>query len=410
MRAFKCAMRVMRAHLVFPIVYIMGLSFMGIFMAMSLSFGQADGQFQPERGDFAVVDRDRGPISDGISEALSAKGDRIEVADDRQAFQDAVAKGSVDYLLVVPKGYGDAFATAAREGAEPPSLDVVFSYYSAEGAYLDEAVGSYLSAVRTIAAAHPGATLSEVASDALEAIGHTAQTTILETGSSVTEVDRFLFYLQWSTYTLFAGITVCIGVLTATMGRTDVRRRSLISPLSFVSYNVQLGLACLTITVFAWLWSFGIGAATFPQAVANMTVPGIMWCALSMFGFCLIPLAVGFLLGQFGASITMSNAIGNICGMVVSFLGGAWMPLDLMSPAVLHVAQCMPGYWYNKACDLAAHLSGTPPLDAIVPILQSVGVLLLFTAVLLVIALLVARMRTRTSTAGGNAAAQTVIS
>ncbi len=240
MRAFKCALRVMRAHLIFPIVYIIGLSFMGIFMAMSFNFGQADEQFQPERGDFAVVDRDTSAVSAGISEALSAKGGRIEVADDRQAFQDAVAKGSVDYLLVVPEGYGDAFTTAAREGAEPPSLDVVFSYYSAEGAYLDEAVGSYLSAVRTIAAAHPEATLNKVANDALEAIGHTAHTTILETGSSMTEVDRFLFYLQWSTYTLFAGITVCIGVLTAAMGRTDVRRRSLISPLSFVSYNVQL--------------------------------------------------------------------------------------------------------------------------------------------------------------------------
>ncbi len=409
MRVFKCALRVMRAHLIFPLVYIVGLSFMGLFMAMSFSFGQADEQFQPARGEYAVVDRDASAVSQGMIDALSAVGDKVEVADDRRAFQDAVAKGAVDYLLVVPEGYGDAFAAAAREGTDAPSLDVVFSYYSAEGAYLDEAVGSYLSAVRTILAAHPTATLEEAVDDALDAVGHTAQTTILTTDAGMTEADRFLFYLQWSTYTLFAGITVCIGVLTATMGRTDVRRRSLTSPLPFISYNLQMGLACLVVTAFAWLWTFAIGAIAFPQAMTSMTVAGVTWCALSMFAFCLIPLAIGFLLGQLSASITVSNAVGNICGMVISFLGGAWVPLDIMSPAVLQVAQLMPGYWYNKACGLAAHLNSVPTLDAIVPILQSMGVLLLFTAVVLVIALLVARMRTQTSTAGGNAAAHTAL-
>ena len=38
MQVFKCAMRIIRGNIVFPIIYIIGLSFMGIFMAASFDF------------------------------------------------------------------------------------------------------------------------------------------------------------------------------------------------------------------------------------------------------------------------------------------------------------------------------------------------------------------------------------
>ena len=72
-----------------------------------------------------------------------------------------------------------------------------------------------------------------------------AQVAVIEQSTAISKSDRFVFYLQWSTYTLFAGITVCVGLLVTTLGRVDVRRRNLSSPLSFASYNLQLGAACM---------------------------------------------------------------------------------------------------------------------------------------------------------------------
>lgn len=409
MQAFKCALRVMRAHIVFPLVYIVGLSFMGVFMAMSLVAGQQSDEFEPAHGEFAIVDRDGSALSGGIADALGEQGEAVDIADSREAFQDAVAKGTVDYLLVVPEGYGEAFMDAVRAGEGPPTMDTMFSYYSMEGAYFDEAVSSYLSAARSLALAQPDAGQDAVVAGALDAVGHRAQASILQTETSASEADRFAFYLTWSTYTLFAGVTVCIGVLTTTLGRTELRRRALISPMPFLSHNLQVGLACLIVTLTAWAWSFAIGLVAFPAAVAEMTLPGIAWCALSVLAFCMIPLGIGFLLGQCGASIAVSNAVGNICGMVVSFLGGAWVPLSIMSPEIISMARCLPGYWYNEAVQLSVRLGSTPSSEAVVLIAQQLGVLLLFAAAIFAAGLVVSRLRTQTAEAGGNAAAEAAL-
>ena len=52
MQVFKCALRILRAHLIFPMIYIVGLSFMGILMASSFGFGQL---YRRTHFDFALV-------------------------------------------------------------------------------------------------------------------------------------------------------------------------------------------------------------------------------------------------------------------------------------------------------------------------------------------------------------------
>lgn len=196
MQVFKCALRVIRGHAVFPLVYIVGLSFMGLFMASSFDFGATEGQFERVQADYAVVDRDGSALSAGIVEALAEQGTAVEVADDRRAFQDAVAKGAVDYLLVVPEGYGDAFMEAARAGDEPPALDAAYSFYAMSGAFMDEVVGSYLGAARTLALADAAASQQEVARAAAEAVAVRAAAELIAVEGSASEADRFAFYLK----------------------------------------------------------------------------------------------------------------------------------------------------------------------------------------------------------------------
>lgn len=405
MQVFKCAMRIIRAHISFPLIYIVGLSFMGILMAFSFNFGQTGDSdtYEPEKGTFAVVNRDGSALSNGMTEALGEFGEQVEVEDSRLAFQDAVAKGSIDYLLIVPENYGADFIDAARNGDSTPVMDTVYSYYSLDGAYMDEVLNSYLGAARTFAISNSDASPENIADDALDAVSHRAKTSIISTGASMPEADRFVFYMQWSTYTLFAGITVCVGMLVAAMGRSDVRRRNLASPMHFAAYSLQLALACLVFTIAAWVWSFGIGICFFPAAIAELSVPGIIWCALSMLSFCMIPLGVGFLLGQLGASNMATNAAGNIFGLVISFLGGAWISLDIMPPEILSVAKCLPGYWYNIACKESAHLSAAPSLDAVSLILGDMGILLLFAAAIFAAGMLAGRIRVQPSGANSNA-------
>lgn len=407
MQVFKCAMRIIRGNFVFPLIYIVGLSFMGLFMAMSFSFGNPGGDFERPAYDFAVIDRDQSELSTAIEEQLRADGNAITIEDDVRHIQDAVARGQVHYLLIIPDGFEDAFVEAARTGETTPVMETVYSYYSMEGEFVDQAVNGYLGMVRTLLVARPDASIAQIVEEVSTFADERASASVVESTASVSEADRFVFYLQWSTYTLFAGITICVGMLVTTLGRVDVRRRNLSSPLSFAAYNVQLGAACAVVTCVAWAWTFCLGLVVFSEAAAQIGVVSLALCALVMLAFCLIPLAFGLLLGQLGANAIVCNAAGNIVGMVISFFGGAWISLDLLSPEIVTLAHFLPGYWYATACSLAAHATSAVAVQGV---FEHIGVMLLFALALACVSLVAGRKRLQTAEAGGNRAAEVTMS
>lgn len=414
MQVFKCAMKIIRGNIIFPIVYIIGLSFMGLFMAQSFDFGGISQTLDDKNVEYSVVDRDHSALSESISEFLDERGIKVDIDDSPIAFQDAVAKGHTDYLLIIPQGYEQEFLKAVESGTDLPNMDVVFSYYSAEGALVDEMVSSYLGIVRTLVLSEPQpdsggseSLIESIVPKAFETMQERAEVQVFDVGAKPSEADRFVFYLQWSTYTLFAGIVVCISMLIVTMNRADVRRRNLSSPISYASYNIQQALSCAVMAIAAFAWTFALGLIAFPEAVSSISLAGLALCALSVLAYSFMALAFGFMLGQLGASSVMCNAFGNIIGMVISFLGGAWISLDLLSPEIMALAHWLPGYWYTDACQVSSHIS-TNGINALGTVFTDVGILALFAIAFLSIGFVAAKRRLQTSEAGGNRAAEVI--
>lgn len=405
MQVCKCAMRIVRGNLVFLLVYIVGLSFMGLFMAQSFSFDKVDVALDQDAPDFAIVDRDDSELSRALAAFLDGRGIAVEVEDSRLAFQDAVAKGEVDYLLVVPEGFGAAFREAALQGGEAPRMDVVYSFYEANGALMDEVVDAYLGCVRTLMVANPDASAETVLAGAAEAMAHEAPVSVIDTNAAASEADRLVFFLQWSTYTLFAGVVVCVGLLVSKMNRADVRRRNLASPLSYASYNGQLAFSCGAIALASAVWVLVLGLIAFPEAASSIGAGGLALCAVAVAVYALMALSFGFMVAQLGANAMMCNAVGNIVGLVISFFGGAWVSLDLLSPEVAAVAWWLPGMWYTEACRAAASAGSAATGD----VLLDVGMLALFAVAFLSVGFTAARHRMQTAAAGGNRAAETPV-
>ena len=62
MQVFKCALEVILRNKVFPLVYIVGLSFMGLFMSWSFDFESTGGTFELAQATYAVIDRDQSEL------------------------------------------------------------------------------------------------------------------------------------------------------------------------------------------------------------------------------------------------------------------------------------------------------------------------------------------------------------
>ena len=102
-----------------------------------------------------------------------------------------------------------------------------------------------------------------------------------------------------------------------------------------------------------------------------------------------------------------ANAVGNILGMVMSFLGGAWISINLLPDEVQVFSHFIPTYWYNDAVSQAVHLTEVT-FDTIAPILGNIGIVALFAVALFAVALAAGRLRLKSAEAGGNAAASTL--
>lgn len=392
MQVFRCALRIIRRNFVYLLVYVVALSFMGVGMASSFNLQPSD-EYERVRLDYALIDRDGSAVSRAVDEFMSLYGERVDVTDDAQALQDAVAKNAVEYVLVIPAGYGAAFEDAARRGDALPTMDATYSYLAASGILFDSNLDNCMGMLATRMFAYPDVGVVEAADAVLADAAETADVEVLSSDAIVSQSDRFVFYLQFSSYGVFASIIVCVGVVISTMRRTDVRRRQACAPVTPVVHNAQMALASLIVVLFACCWTMLLGIVVFWDSATSAGAAGLALMGLSLFAFALVPLGVAFFIGTLGASSAMANAIGNIVGLVISFLGGAWMPLEFTAEPVRIAATFLPGIWYIDSLDVAvdiaagANLVGTYGAD--------LAVLLLYAALFLLLGLLAGRLRIR---------------
>ena len=151
--------------------------------------------------------------------------------------------------------------------------------------------------------------------------------------------------------------------------------------------------AAAVLTVCIWFVSSMMGVVGFAGAVAEVGVGRVCLALAATFALACTPLAVGFALSSLGAREELLNGVGNLLGMLMTFLGGAWMPLSLMGPAVQAVAHFVPTYWVNDAIGkaLASDLTSAVLGD----IACDLGVTALFAVAIAAAGLALARAKSR---------------
>ena len=237
-----------------------------------------------------------------------------------------------------------------------------------------------------------------------DAAAQTASVETVKTRDGAIPADRFAFYLMWCSYTLMASIIVCVSLLMGAFNRTDVLRRTQMGPLSSVRLGLWKAAASLLVTVAVCAVTCGIGLAAFGYTLEGVPGGAVALMLAAAFALALVPLAVGFLLGQLGVGEATTNAVGNIGGMVMAFMGGAWISLDLLGAEMQTAARFFPTYWYTQAVTESAHLAEVT-WETAAPILGNLGIIVLFAAAVFAVALAAGRVRMRSAEAGGNAAA-----
>ena len=388
MQVFKAAVKAFFRHPIYLLIYVVWLSCMGVFMGMSVN--EAPTYEYYERPTVAVIDRDGSALAEGLSAFVLDQSDPVEVADDERALQDAVMQQRAHYIAIIPEGFGKDFAAYAAGEGEMPRIETIPSTQSASVSMMDNLVAEYLNVARTYELALPDADEATIAQRVDAAMAEDAEVSVVQTTEAAPVSQGYLLYLQFTSYTILLAIAVCTAVVMSRFGRDEVRRRNEASPVPSLSMNLQLAAACFVIMFVCWAFVSALGLIVYGGRLAG-TDPAIIANELvTLFCYSLFGLAFGFLIGQVTRNELIMNAASNITGLVISFLGGVWVPLDLVGDPIATIAKFTPTYYYSEAVKGAFD----PAYGAFSPyVMQNVGIICLFALALFAIGLAIGRWK-----------------
>lgn len=101
-------------------------------------------QYEPSQTKIALINRDGdSPLLTGLRDFLAEKGELIPLEDDETALKDALIYGEIQYAVIIPDGFTDAFLAG-----EPVQAETMAVKMQASSVFCEQFVNQYLPSQR----------------------------------------------------------------------------------------------------------------------------------------------------------------------------------------------------------------------------------------------------------------------
>lgn len=395
MSTFRSALRVAWRHPVYLVSYLAILSLMSVLVGRLVAdqAAAAPSSYEPVRASVAVVDEDGSDLSRALA---SWAGGRFELVETNgaQEVQDALARSLVDCVLVLPQGFGQELLDAARTGDDLPNVQATYGADVQTGVLAAQEASQWVSLAGSAAVLEPDAGARAVGELATQAMGQRADVATLTSADAgdVRTTAGATTYFNFSAYPIMSSVVVTVGLVLSVFSESEVRRRQGCAPVSPARLDASLLGGCLVLALGAWAWTSVLGLAVFADELSNVPAANLALLLVAQLAISLTPLSLAFMLSRLGLREQGLNAAGNIGGMVLTFLGGAWVPLSLMSEEVRTVAHFVPTYWVSDAVTTLLGASALTASD-LARVGTDIGVATLFAVAIAALGLALSRAR-----------------
>ncbi len=397
MKVFKASLLILKRRMVQVIVYLTMFTAMFIIIASFYS-EQISTDFSAARPTFTVINRDKEtPLTEGLMEYLRDRGTEHALPDKKQELQDAAFYHATEYILIIPEGFDESVWSGS-----PLSLDTVSIPGTAKSYYMDSLANQYLSFVDAYHKADPSLDRASVSGMALEALSLEASAETVRQTNGRPISDLYESYNRVQSYILMVVTLLCVSSITMSCRRPDLRMRNLCAPTTTRQKNLGLFLYCALVGFVVWLSTSFLGYLVSRPSLTGADSRLIALLFANSFLYTFVALSVAMLLNHFITTPNTQNAIANFLSLALSFLGGAFVPLEFLSEGLRTASRFTPVYWYSEAvsdiCDLTLLNKET-----LAPIWRSFAMELAFAAAILCLALAVGRSKNKAEKSFGSA-------
>jgi ABC-2 type transport system permease protein len=327
-----------------------------------------------------VVAPDDGPLArELVAELGSSPSMELRRFDDADALRRAVRLEKVQGGIIVPDGYD----VAVRTG-RPMTVTLIVDQSTQDAAAIRSRVSAAVASQGAlIQAAQFAGSHDESFDRALDVartqaggpVGLEVQTSVAgKPGLSGMETKDYATVGELVLFVFLIGLTSAGDLVEAR--RDGTARRMLATPTPAWAIVVGEGLGRFAILVVQAMFIVALGAGIFGVSWGNPFGAAMVVCA-----FALVGTSVCLLVGSVARSNEQATSLGPPVGIALAMLGGAMWPLEIVGPVMRAFGHLTPHAW---ALDAFVDLMGNGATA--VDVLPQVGVLLLFSILLLPLA------------------------
>jgi ABC-2 type transport system permease protein len=340
MPVFKVCLKILQKNL--PVISIYFIIFIAISIVMTIMMGPAEtGEFGREKVDLAFFAGEETPLVSGLREALTAQVNFVPLTDETEKLQEALFYRRVHYILRVP----DGFTTSFLRGG-PALLQRTSVPDAASAIYIDLRIDRYLEILRLYVNTLPALELRELVAFALDDLSLETEVMLAAPEREPGARDRLQFYFNFLAYTILFVIIIGMSSVFLTFNGLDLKRRNLCSPLGARAISLQCYLACAAFALAGWLLLVLISLLFGWREIAG---PAAWFYILNSLVFTACAAGLAYLVGNLTRNKEVVLAAANIVALGSSFLGGVFVPQELLGENVLKIASFTPTYWYVRA-------------------------------------------------------------
>lgn len=289
----------------------------------------------------ALISEESSPLIDGLKQELAKSAEFVNIPDNTEKLQDALYFREVEYIIRIPKGFTQGFMRG-----ETVQLVKTIVPSSVSGAFMDMNINRYFNTARLYVKNTKGITQEQLV-DHLKKDFSGKTAVEMKTASHVFTNSHYARnFFNYLAYSLLSVLILGISAIMLVFNNRDLQRRNFCSPIPAGSINMQFMLANFFFSFICWLIMI---CFYFLMDSQHASRANTLYFVLNSFVFAFCGSCISYLIGNLVKGRNSITALCNVVTLGTCFIGGVFVPQELLNSIVLKIASFTPTYWFVKA-------------------------------------------------------------
>jgi len=370
-----------------------GLIYLGIFIVMTFLIQSAystnpdTGGFNVTSIDIAVVDNDSTVMSKGLIEYLNKDNDVDMIDEADEEIVELMYYDYIDYVVVIPKGYQDAVI----EGNA--TVDVTKGSSITRGVFGDMSIIEFSNELHVLKEA--GYKNESAVESAIIASRKQADVEIIDKSGNDGQIPEYYNFMRYVPFLYLGVLCFLVGSVMLEFRKDDVKRRIKCGAIPPITHGLSSFGAFVLLSALVFVITWAISLMYYGGNLLNDS--NLSLIVINNLAMLLSALSISFLIGVAVKNDTVLSGATNVVSLGLCFIGGVFVPLEMLGGFMKNVAKFLPTYWFENNLSIIAWHPNMITNGGIVieKYIEGIFVQLAMASVMIVLALVLRRMENK---------------